>query len=188
MAMDQAVADWLGSLSRPDLEPGTALERGWELLRAEPMMPRVVNADCHCRLAALAHMAGDPARCAAHAAHAVDLAMDLSTEGQLHVLARAVPMLEASLELLPDVSPALGSTARRGSDALARAMEESVATADAGLTRLATLTALAEILSGVEGDTTAARRRIGDEAARLVLEFEAAGEMTLGARARRLAD
>ncbi len=186
--MDGAVVTWLESTVNPDQDPAVTLAQGQALMRAQPVMPKVFAGDVHCRLAALSYWVSDWGGSARHGAHATRIALDLSTEAQLHVLSRAVPLLDHAVRRLPDVSPDMALALKQGSEALARAIDVSVAAADANLTMLATLQAVAASLSRVATeDVSQAGQRIGDEASKLALRLETAGELRLAGAAARLA-
>ncbi len=182
--MDAAVADWMNRVSIPVdriEDHATLLSEGVDLMRAEPALPRVLAADIHCRLAALAFIIGDKPMAVRHAKHAGDMARDMTIEGQLHVLARVIPLLVHSL---PPDDVASDPALETASTVFGVALETSVSATDEQLTRLATLEAVSVRLGQLEpDDADAVRAVVAAEATRLRGVFERVGELGLASSA-----
>ncbi|MCP3856628.1 MAG: hypothetical protein GY713_00635 [Actinomycetia bacterium] len=190
--MDARMIEWLGRTAHSEISPQELLDQGASLLRAEPSLPAVVEADCHCRLAALAFLCGDAAGAVRHGRHAIGVSMDSSAEARLHVLSRAVAIIELVLAAQPDALTGATTHVEQGRRALADAVDTTLSAANDGVLHLAVLEGLAATLStlaptsmdGAAADH--ARTQIGRDAVRAALALEAAGEQALAQRAHAL--
>ena len=185
MAMDLNLIDWIASTEVADArDASTIASVGESLLRKEPMLPAIVNVECHIRLASLRLRSGEPDLAHRHPAHASRLAFDMPAEAQLHALPRALALLRATSTLIGDELPGTVQTIEQGSAAVGDAMTTTIEVADNGLVELAVVEAIAHAAMALEGkDRDDAEIAVGERAARLALKLETAGEMQLAARA-----
>jgi hypothetical protein len=175
--VDRRVNDWLAETSVAD--PYEARQRGAGLLREEPLLPPVVAAECHLRLAGLSVKIGAFDHAERHGGHAARLAFDLPVEAQLHVLPRAVAVLRSVEGRTIDHSSSAAHTIDTAVDILRSAVQASVATADADALRLAILWGIGLALAAQPASTSSARRRVQQDATELARRFEATGERRL---------
>ena len=177
--MDLTVVDWLVSTEDSDVgDAGRLAEAGAVILRAEPHLSGVVEAECHVRLAMLQARGDNPDLAARHAAHAGSLLIDAPTEVQLHTLPRVVALLRSCAATMPDVSPSIADALARSEETVAAAVRASIEAADQSLVRYAVLATIADAVEA--GDR---RSRIEQAIAAVALDLESAGEHALAAEA-----
>ena len=189
MVVDVEIQQWLTHTDAVQLsDAGELAAAGAVLLESEPVLPRTITAECHVRLAALRLLSGSPELATRHAAHAATLAFDMPAEAQLHVIPRAIAILQSCAATSVDTSSLANQAIDRGGVALSSAMETSIGVADRTMIQLSVMHALEGPVSALAPESAeSSLQQMRQDAARISLDLETAGELELARSASRIA-